>query len=107
MPTYVYECGECGKEWDEVHTIADRNNCGVCAECGGTGVKIITPFHNHIFRSRWFEGISSEPVFVESQSQLNKICAENHCYIEKDDRKKQKAYYEKRDMVGEGKRVCF
>ena len=106
MPTYVYECGECGEEWEEVHVIADRNNCGSCAECGGPGTKIITSFRNHTFRSRWFEGIDSEPVYVESQTQLDSICKKNNCYIEKDERRKQKSYYERRGMMSEGKRVC-
>ena len=105
MPTYVYECGKCGEEWEEVHVIADRNNCGRCGVCDGEGKKIITGFSNHVFRSRWMEGISSEPVYIESHKQLNSLCKENNCYIEKDDRRKQKAYYESRGMVEEGKRL--
>lgn len=106
MPTYVYECEECGREWDEVHTIADRDECEPCAKCGGRGRKIISTFQNHAFRSRWLEGIDVEPVYVESKKQLDSICKKNDCILVKDDRKKQKAYYDRRDMVEEGKRVC-
>lgn len=106
VPTYVYWCEKCDVEWEQVCCVADREDSGPCPECGGGGKKIFTPFSNHAFRSRWIEGISSQPVYVESHKQLNKICEKSHCHIVSDDRRKQKRYYERRGMVEEGKRVC-
>ena len=86
MPTYVYMCGECDREWEEVHTIADRDNCELCSSCGGEGRKIITPFSAKVFRKRWFEGVDSQPVYVESDKQLKKVCEKNKCHVVTDDR---------------------
>ena len=87
--------------------IEHRKRSGSCPECGHRrGYIAPALFSNLTFRKRWFDGIDSKPVYVESQKQLDGICKKNGCYIEKDDRKKQKAYYERRNMVAEGKRVC-
>lgn len=106
MPNYVYFCPACDEEWEKFNSVKDRHKGGKCKRCGKRGKIAITGFSNLTFRKRWFEGIASEPVYVESQAQLDRICKENKCYVEKDDRKKQRAYYEKHGMVGEGKRVC-
>jgi hypothetical protein len=106
MPTYVYRCPNCESEWEGYNCIANRYDGGDCADCGTEGELTVGMFNNGAFRARWFEGIDSQPVYVESQSQLNAICKKNNCEIIKDDRKKQKRYYEKHDMVEEGKRVC-
>ena len=107
MPTYIYWCGACDAEWTKFNFIADRYESGPCPECHSEGgkIKIGLP-SNHTFRKRWFEGIDSQPVFIESAKQLKSIEEKNKCYVVSDDRKKQKAYYERRGMVEEGKRVC-
>jgi len=104
LPNYSYGCRDCDRVWDKFNTIANRNRGGRC-DCGGMSEKRITGFANNTFRSRWFESIDSKPVYVESQSQLDTICKRTGCYIEKDDRKKQKAYYDRHGMVEEGKRL--
>lgn len=106
MPTYLYRCGECGEEWEAFNYIPDRHRSGGCGKCGGGGEIIPTTFSNLTFRKRWFEGIHSQPVFVENQKQLTSICNKSKCHVVTDDRRKQKRYYEKRGMVEEGKRVC-
>jgi len=105
MPNYLYECRKCGAEWEKFNHIAERERGGQCGDCGGSSRKLITTFSNHTFRARYFEGIDSQPVFVESQKQLNAICKKNGCAVVKDDRKKQKAYYERHNMVEEGRRL--
>jgi putative FmdB family regulatory protein len=105
MPDYLYECRECSRQWREVHKIADRNRPGPCPDCNGAGDKVFEAPNPNVFRARWFEGIDSQPVFVESESQLKSICEKNGCYVEKDDRRKQRQYYERRDMVDEGRRL--
>lgn len=105
MPIYTYQCRECDSEWDKFNTIKDRSRGGRCTDCGGVSDKLVTTFSNHTFRARFFEGIDSQPVFVESQKQLNAICKKNGCAVVKDDRKKQKAYYERHNMVEEGRRL--
>ena len=40
MPNYNYECDKCGKLWDEIHSIADRDRpiskpCPHCKKRGG------------------------------------------------------------------------
>jgi len=107
MPNYLYRCRKCETEWEKFNHIADRKRSGSCPGCGHRrGYIAPAPFSNLTFRKRWFEGIDSQPVFVESQKQLNAICEKNGCAVVKDDRKKQKAYYERRGMIEEGKRLC-
>jgi len=105
MPSYLLRCGECNDERREAHLIADRDNFGSCPSCGSERERVFEVPQQHVFRARWIEGIDSQPVYVESESQLKGICEKNGCYLEKDDRQKQRQYYESRGMVGEGRRL--
>ena len=104
-PSYLYRCGECDNERREAHLIADRDNFGPCPDCGSERERVFEVPQKHVFRARWFEGIDEKPVYVESESQLKRICKKNGCYVEKDDRRKQKNYYERRGMIDEYRRL--
>lgn len=41
MPTYTYECKRCGKRFDEVRRIKDRQEAAKCS-CGGRADKVFT-----------------------------------------------------------------
>lgn len=105
MPIYVYYCDGCKKEWERFNSVKDRKHGGDCEVCGRKGRIAITAIFNNTFKARWFEGIDAQPTYVTSEKQLSDICKKNDCYVEKDDRSKQRKYYEKRGMVEEGKRL--
>lgn len=42
MPLYVYECKGCGFTKEEIHTVADMENSGLC-ECGSEFFIVIQP----------------------------------------------------------------
>jgi putative FmdB family regulatory protein len=46
MPTYAFRCGKCGKEFERVMSVADREKARpVCPECKGKKVEpVLTAF---------------------------------------------------------------
>lgn len=47
MPIYEYRCNGCGKTFDKLLAMAERNENQVCPDCGGQGVrKIISSFNS-------------------------------------------------------------
>ena len=43
MPVYVYRCGTCQAKGTAYRTIAERDLCPTCTQCGAATEKIITP----------------------------------------------------------------
>lgn len=43
MPVYTYRCGACHAKGTAFRTIAERNDCPTCTQCGGATEKILTP----------------------------------------------------------------
>jgi putative FmdB family regulatory protein len=46
MPTYLYECEECGSEKEEVRSVGSRNERGFCDDCHGLTFVKFTPNAN-------------------------------------------------------------
>jgi putative FmdB family regulatory protein len=53
MPTYEYECGQCGKHFDYFHSMSEPPKA-VCEECGGALTKLLSPGAGLIFKGSGF-----------------------------------------------------
>ena len=50
--------------------------------------------------TQWFHHIAQQPVYCESQAELDQVCKENESYIVQDDPRKRRRYWEKRNKMG-------
>ena len=96
MPIYEFHCDVCDVTWEEVRMMSESSLPSVCGKCGKKGRMIYSVHSSRPFRKRWFEHIAPEPVFVESDSQLKKVCKENDSIIIDDNREKTKKYWNSR-----------
>jgi putative FmdB family regulatory protein len=82
MPTYNYECKDCGKGVEAVRGIADRNNCPRC-ECGGETFKVVSrPNVNPDYEPYLDDNImphqsTGEGVWVKSRRHREEIMKRN------------------------------
>lgn len=81
MPSYDFQClnTKCGKTFEASMKIAELPNtrCIVC----GAPVKQLFRGHSVItFKPRWYEHITSKPLYIESKKQLKRACEEHDCY---------------------------
>lgn len=53
MPTYEYQCDNCGKEFDIFQSIKDKP-ASVCEECGGHLTKLLSAGTGLIFKGSGF-----------------------------------------------------
>lgn len=52
MPNYDYQCDSCAHQQVEQRRIADRDNPGTCAACGGVCKRaIVAPPHQKLYGS--------------------------------------------------------
>lgn len=56
MPTYTYQCTECGSETEEVRKMSERLPAPKCVLCKTDTMKqIITPGANFKLKGDWFK----------------------------------------------------
>lgn len=56
MPTYVYGC--CDKEWENLHTISERNT-EVCLNCNGNAEIVIQPTQRPVVMNYYSESLNA------------------------------------------------
>lgn len=49
MPIYTYRCDSCEATGTAFRTVAERNACPTCTQCGGATQKVITPTMVSVF----------------------------------------------------------
>lgn len=72
MPLYLYECRECKKQAEEVHSIAELNSQRFCA-CGGelfrvicaTNIQMDYPGYHCPISGKWVEGRAAHKANLE------------------------------------------
>lgn len=74
MPTYDFECTKCGKRWEQVLPMAQRNNSKRC-ECGGGGKRIYSLGSRvEVFKPMWYDDLAETPIYIDSKRQLREEC---------------------------------
>lgn len=63
MPNYAYYCGNCGGEWEAVHSIDDRLN-EWCKQCS---------YQAHIDMSKFSNGIHVFKPFISQEMDVNDV----------------------------------
>ena len=96
MPLYEFDCDGCGNVWEEYRKMSECSLPASCPICQGNGSMVFSVHSGKPFRCRVISHVGPEPVYVESQSQLDKLCKDNESVIVTDDRRKQRKYHESR-----------
>lgn len=70
MPLYSYEC-QCGKMWEEIMGIEERNIAPNCPSCGrGGGKRLLSAPKPILFRKGFYRDASHEGVWAEKPQDL-------------------------------------
>lgn len=74
--TYEYYCENCGKEFDEVRTMEERNDPIDCLVCGSSDTHrtFRSGCNVFVFEPMWYEHIAEDPIYIESKRQLKEEC---------------------------------
>jgi len=59
MPTYSYQCLECGNSFEEIRSIND-NESVICSQCGCACERSFTPSTNFILKGNGFTTVNSK-----------------------------------------------
>lgn len=72
MPLYEYECRVCGKRFEKVVPLSERERVRHC----GKRAKLLVPsrFAAHVWKPTWFEHLDTKPILIESKRQLKEEC---------------------------------
>ncbi len=54
MPTYEYECENCGNKLEDFRTISKRDEKTICSKCNSIMIRIISATKNYILRGEGF-----------------------------------------------------
>jgi putative FmdB family regulatory protein len=60
VPTYVYECQQCGERFEYFQSLAEAPKT-VCEQCSGPLQKIIVPIAFHLKGGGWYKDLYSTP----------------------------------------------
>jgi len=71
MPTYDYECDKCGRKFEEVRMIAERDSVSCC---GQKAIRLITIGSVITFKPMVYTDICETPILIESKKQLKEEC---------------------------------
>jgi len=74
---YDYECPNCGKQFEEWNSVANRNLAN-CPDCGTPAVKVISrSVAVHLWKPYLDTNISDKPVYLESRQQRKDLIKAN------------------------------
>lgn len=72
---YDFQCKCCGKVFELVRTVDERNDPASCPECGSEASRQeVYPFRAHVWVPHYVENITEEPMWIESKKQLRQEC---------------------------------
>lgn len=78
MPLYDYVCNRCGKEFEQVAKIADRE--ATKCSCGGSCRILISSTRRDWFRPGYWRDFAETPIYVESKRHLKDLCKKYGVY---------------------------
>ena len=79
MPTYSYECTECGLRFELYRAIGDRDQR---CRCGGETWRIPSAPGVSIFRSGFYEHVGPSGTWADTPQQLQDACNKYDAYSE-------------------------
>ena len=78
MPTYQYECPECGEIKELYRRIKERNHTVLCPKCDLVKMKMMISAPSvQIWKPLFLEHVSHEGKWFNSKSELRRYCRKN------------------------------
>lgn len=74
MPTYVFECPQCGEQREKFTKMADRPKWLICPNCHKHMYRILTPFGAHTWTPLELEMETNKLRTFDSKKDLRKEC---------------------------------
>jgi putative FmdB family regulatory protein len=74
MPLYDYLCNNCGKDFEAINEVREREFCA-CPDCGNPAKLIFSSVgRKDWFREGFWEDFDIKPIYVSSKRQLKELC---------------------------------